>query len=194
MCFSQTSLLLPPSAECVRCDALSGEQVSAQSQPALRSREQIDARSLASPDRTKHRSWGAAAVPPPTPQRCHREPEAAGRLQSERFNPAEEPLRWERSAAEQPVRLPSEDPTRSFSREYRGASPSIRRQNPNFSCFIPPRQLRYNFDPTGVPRTAVRSTWIHGVLVFSPTDAHHLLNKVLSHSSRFSGSQVDAAC
>lgn len=47
MCFSQTSLLLPPSAECVRCDALSGEQVSAQSQPALRSREQIDARSLA---------------------------------------------------------------------------------------------------------------------------------------------------
>lgn len=65
MCFSQTSLLLPPSAECVRCDALSGEQVSAQSQPALRSREQIDARSLASPDRTKHRSWGAAAVPPP---------------------------------------------------------------------------------------------------------------------------------
>lgn len=193
MCFSQTSLLLPPSAECVRCDALSGEQVSAQSQPALRSREQIDARSLASPDRTKHRSWGAAAVPPP-PLRDATESRRLPGGFSQRDLTQPRSLCAGRSAAEQPGRLPSEDPTRSCSREYRGASPSIRRQNPNFSCFIPPRQLRYNFDPTGVPRTAVRSTWIHGVLVFSPTDAHHLLNKVLSHSSRFSGSQVDAAC
>lgn len=122
------SVTPPPSAECVRCDALSGEQVSAQSQPALRSREQIDARSLARslapPDRTEHRSWGAAGVPP-TPRRdaAERRRLPGGFSQRDLTQPRS-------LCAGRDLLLSSLVDflrrTRSFFREYHGASLSIR--------------------------------------------------------------------